>query len=108
PIPGGEAGNGICGGFVFAALDLFLHNPRLAPPLQSLRPGVDTPLFAYLCNRLMDSLGRSRLFDTGRKVAEWIQSPSHDTVVGSAVGIHGLAFRMIAAGGEWQRVKADI
>ncbi len=47
-IAGGDAGNGLCGGFVLAALDLFLHSPRLFPPPNTDRPANGSMLFSYI------------------------------------------------------------
>ena len=104
----GEAGNGICGGFVFAALDLFLHDPRLAPPANTDadRPQNPSPIFDYLVERLVDSFGTPAqgLGANAARVVEWITTPGHDVTV-SFYGA-GLARRMIEL--EWPLIKADI
>ncbi|MEP6916496.1 MAG: hypothetical protein ABJC89_12660, partial [Acidobacteriota bacterium] len=53
-IAGGDAGNGLCGGFVMAALDLFRHNPRLLPPANTNddRPANGSAIFSYITDRL--------------------------------------------------------
>src|SRR5437764_1275720 len=92
-IGSGDAGNGLCGGFVMTVLDLFLHAPRFAPPPDTSRPAVNSLLFNYLVDRLMDSLGRSNGFGTGVRVVDWIQSPGDESQAWS--GNHGLAYRML-------------
>jgi hypothetical protein len=59
---------------VFAALDLFLHNPRLLPPATATRPADGTPIFNYLVKRLAIILN-------GPKVIQWIQLPAHDVEI---------------------------
>ena len=48
-IPIGDANGGVCGGMVFAAMDL--HRFRIAPP-----PEATPPVFRYLCHRLIDNM----------------------------------------------------
>jgi hypothetical protein len=104
----GDAGNGICGGFVFAALDLFLHDPRQAPPANTEvdRPQNPSPIFDYLVERLVDSWGTpgQGLDANAARVVEWITTPGHDVTI-SFYGA-GLARRMIEL--EWPKIKADI
>src|SRR6266481_3557558 len=54
-IISGDAGNGLCGGFVLAALDLFRHSPRLPPPANTDvdRPPSGSPIFNYIVGRLL-------------------------------------------------------
>ena len=52
-VPLGDASNGLCGGMVYAALDLFVAQ-RLPDPAQVDAPG-SGPLFDYLVDRLIDS-----------------------------------------------------
>jgi hypothetical protein len=49
----GDAGNGVCGGFVLAAPDLFRHVPRLLPPPNTDvdRPASGSAIFTYLIGR---------------------------------------------------------
>jgi hypothetical protein len=96
----GDAHDGLCGGFVFTVLDMFLHQPRLAPPMTATPPAGGTTLFNYLANRLLDSFAGSPL-PNGVKVIEWIQVPSHDTVF--RVGLSSLLVNW-----EWPLIKADI
>ena len=58
-IVSGDAGNGLCGGFVLAALDLFCHTPRLLPPPNTNqdRPANGSTIFNYITGRLIDSFG---------------------------------------------------
>ncbi len=102
-IVAGDAGNGLCGGFALAALDLFRHSPRLLPPPDTTRPPSGSPIFNYLVQRLLDSFGvPSRNFNAG-KVIEWIHTPGHEVLIAI---ITGLAKRVVQQ--EWPRIKADI
>ena len=101
----GDAGNGLCGGFVFAALDLFSHKPRLVPPTQITRPAEGSDLFKYLTERLIDSFGSPPDFDNAAKVIQWIQLPTHDVIAEVLEGA-GLSRRMVDT--EWPAIKADI
>jgi hypothetical protein len=109
-IVSGDAGNGICGGFVLAALDLFRHKPRLAPPPNTDRPAAGSPIFNYLVGRLLDSLAGPTLefpAGNGARVIEWIHTPGHDVLL-SLYG-WGLARRIVDPNhGEWPKIKADI
>jgi hypothetical protein len=104
PINAGDAGNGLCGGFVLAALDLFCHKPRLLPPSNTERPPAGSPIFNYIVGRLMDSFGDpTHNFNAGR-VVEWIHTPGHETFIPA---VSGLAKRVVAD--EWpRRIKVDI
>ena len=52
-IPVGNAGGGLCGGMVFAALDFYRQG--ILPPPDAAAPKPGTPLFEYLAQRLLDS-----------------------------------------------------
>ena len=108
-IVAGDAGNGLCGGFVLAALDLFRHNPRLLPPPNTEvdRPPAGSPIFNYIVGRLLDSFACPTLaFPMGNaaRVIEWIHTPGHDVLL-SFYG-WGLARRVVQ--GEWPKIKVDI
>ena len=101
-IVSGDAGNGLCGGFAFAARDIFqIH--QVPPPGSSLPPA-GGPLFNYLSSRLLQSFGSSPIYDNAAKVIQWIQTPSHDVTI-SFYG-SGLGDRMVKD--EWPKIKADI
>ncbi|WP_327088711.1 aegerolysin family protein [Nonomuraea sp. NBC_01738] len=53
-LPIGDATNGLCGGMVYAALDLFLSG-RLAPATTTAPAGEGDPLFDFFVSRLFDS-----------------------------------------------------
>jgi hypothetical protein len=102
-IVAGDAANGLCGGFVLAALDLFCHSPRLLPQPDKTPPPSGSPIFNYLVQRLLNSFGvPSRNFNAGR-VIEWIHTPGHEVLVSI---VTGLAKRVVQQ--EWPRIKADI
>jgi hypothetical protein len=106
PVGGGDAGNGICGGFAFAALDLFCHQPRLAPPPDTALPPVGGPIFNYLVGRLMDSFGTPAQGGSANaaRVVEWIYTPSHDVTISFSGA--GLGRRVLQQ--EWPKIKMDI
>jgi hypothetical protein len=95
-IPVGNAANGLCGGMVFAARDLFESGTE-APPDRT-PPARGTPLFRYLVRRLFSSfdlpLGPLRYWF-------WMALPTGDGGVA-----RGLTGRTI--GHEWPKVKADV
>ena len=109
PIRAGDAGNGLCGGFVLAALDLFCHAPRLPPPANTgdaQRPAAGTPIFNYIVSRLMDSFGplANGLGANAARVVEWIHTPDED--VNTWINNRGLAQRVVEV--EWPKIKSDI
>jgi hypothetical protein len=100
----GDASNGLCGGFVLAALDLFLHTPRLLPPpnTNAERPANGSVLLSYITQRLIDSwgvVGQGLQANVARTI-EWIQTPDAPPI-GSTLGR-----RVIDE--EWPKIKADI
>src|SRR4051794_15771186 len=70
-IPVGDASNGVCGGMVYAALDLFLASPRLRPPETTTPPSGETPLTKYVVKRLVDSFALSS--GLGSNVAHYLR-----------------------------------
>ena len=100
-VAAGNANNGLCGGFVLAALDLFLHTPRLLPPSNTQNPADGSTLFNYIYQRLIDSweLSKGPTGNVGKDI-EWILTLD-PTTNGS-----GLRQRVIAQ--EWPKIKADI
>jgi hypothetical protein len=92
----GDAGGGLCGGMVFAALDCFLHGvpvPR-EPAL---------PLVRYLARRLMASwnfpFGVLRYYD-------WQRRPGVSRFAGGVRVLAGVSYLTIAE--EWPRVRASL
>jgi uncharacterized Zn-finger protein len=87
-----------------AALDLFLHTPRMFPPpnTNADRPEYGSTVFSYLSQRLIDSFGDpgQGLGSNVGRVLEWIQTSDGPTL-GS-----GLRRRLIDD--EWPKIKADI
>ena len=93
----GDAANGLCGGMVFAARDLF--EAGLSPPNDTEPPARGTPLFRYLVRRLFQS------FDLPAGPARymgWMVLPAGET----RVGLRGLASRSV--GREWPRIRRDL
>lgn len=92
----GDASGGLCGGMVFAALDLYLHGvPSPAEPTR--------PVFRYLCGRLLDSW--SLPFGV-LKYYDWQRRPAACTSWHGARVIDGVSRLTIE--GEWPRVRADL
>jgi hypothetical protein len=85
---------------------MFLHQPRVQPPADTLKPDPGTPRFNYLVDRLIDSFGESRGFDNVIKAIDWIQTSSHDVLVSGSFAPYGLAHRMVYD--EWPQIKNDI
>jgi hypothetical protein len=96
-----DAGNGLCGGFGFTVVDMFLASPRLAPPLDPTRPPDGSPRFQYLTNRLLDSFNGAVPYGTILKLIDWISTPNGDSFLRQ-----GLGHTMAAA--EWPNIRSDI
>src|ERR1041384_4849811 len=47
-IPVGAAANGVCGGMVYPVMALFLANPRMPVPADTVPPAEDSPLTKYV------------------------------------------------------------
>lgn len=89
----GDANAGLCGGMVFAALDLFL----LGLP----RPSeVTPPVFRYFCKRLLDSwhfpFGVMKYYDGQRR-------PSASKFFAGVKLLDGLTYKTIVE--EWPKIK---
>ena len=96
-----DAGNGLCGGFGFTVVDLFLSAPRLDPPQDATRPPAGSPRFDYLTHRLLDSFNGAVPYGTIIKILDWIQTSSSDDFLR-----HGLGH--MTASDEWPSIKRDI
>ncbi|HYT90672.1 MAG TPA: hypothetical protein VEL76_18335 [Gemmataceae bacterium] len=97
-IPVGSAAGGLCGGMVFAALDLFHQGTPPPPDRTAPRPG--TPLFQYIARRLLDSFnGVAGVF----KYLEWMRLPEDGRLFGllKSIGWHTVH-------GEWPAIRADL
>jgi len=95
-VPIGNAGNGLCGGMVFAVRDLFEAN--LPPPSVTEAPARGSPLFAYLVRR---SVASFNLPGGPLKYLMWMALPEGDTLIGLA----GLARRTVQ---QWGLVRLDL
>jgi hypothetical protein len=100
-----DANSGLCGGFVFTVLDLFLNNPRFGPPPDQAPPAGGTLLFNYLTRRSIDSFGSPPDFDNAAKMIQWVQTPTRDVAIDIFDG-PGLSRRIVYE--EWPAIKADI
>lgn len=96
-----DAGNGLCGGFGFAVVDMFLSSPRIEPPADPARPDPRSPRFDYLTHRLLDSFNGALPYGTILKVVDWIQTPTTDGFLRHGVG-------HMTAADEWPGIKRDI
>jgi hypothetical protein len=97
-----SAGGGICGGFVFTVIDLFVHTPRLAPPPDTVVPAQGSPLFTYLGKRFAASFGPTG-FANALKASEWVMANSQDEFPQLTPS---LARRMVTQ--EWPAIRADV
>ncbi len=93
----GNAANGLCGGMVFAARDLF--EAGMPPPAATAPPAGGSALFRYVVRRLFDSFDLP--VGPARYMA-WMVLPIGD----SRVRLRGLASRSVR--GEWPRIKHDL
>jgi hypothetical protein len=99
-VASGNAGNGVCGGFVFTVRDLFEHRPRLAPDPGAAAAAPGSPTFHFLTTRFVDSLELAN-YANAAKVIAWTQTPDHDVLF-----VWGLGHHMTAT--EWPAVKSTI
>jgi hypothetical protein len=93
----GNAANGLCGGMVFAARDLF--EAGIAPPAATEPPAGRSPLFRFVVRRLFHS------FDLPAGPARymtWMVLPSGE----GRLGLRGVAARTV--GREWPLIKGDL
>lgn len=95
-LPAGNARNGLCGGMVFAARDLF--QAGLAPPASSEPPTLGSPMYRYVVERLFASFN---LPMGPLKYLVWMWLPQHDTRVGRGV-------RTLTIQRQWPLVRGDI
>jgi hypothetical protein len=103
-IPLGDASNGVCGGMVYAVLDLFTSTPRMRPPTTTATPSGDSPITAFVIDRLKDSFTLTQ--GTHSNVARYLELmsiPDEDELFGAVDGVP----RTIAEK-EWPKIKADI
>jgi hypothetical protein len=101
-IPIGDASNGICGGMVYAAMDLFLAQPRLLPPTTTESPAGGSPLMDYLLTRLVDGFALTMGAQSNvNRHLDFMSTLDHDTWLSR--GIPSIIVRS-----EWPKIKADI
>jgi hypothetical protein len=99
-VPIGDASNGLCGGMVFTALDVFL---AMLPPIPvTTNPPQGSPLFNYIVSRLFASFN---IPGGVLKYYEWMNTPDHDTGILFAIR-RGVAWHTIVE--ELPKIKADI
>lgn len=99
-VPIGDASNGLCGGMVYTAMDVFTAG--LPPIPDTQQPAQGSALFNYIVSRLFAS------FDIPAGVLtyyDWMNTPDHDTGIWFAIR-RGVAWKTIME--EWPKVKADI
>src|SRR5438105_15462828 len=82
PVPIGDAHNGLCGGFCFAAHDLCIAG--LQPPSTNTAPPGGSPLVTYLTWRLLASWNIPSGVLT---YYYWANTPDHDTLFGARHGV---------------------
>ncbi len=101
-IPIGDASNGVCGGMVYAALDLFLAKPRLRVPETASAPPGSSTLMTYVTRRLVDSFALDH--GVASNVARYLRlmsTPDRDAFIIDGVG-------SVMAHQEWPKVKRDL
>jgi hypothetical protein len=96
-----DAGNGLCGGFGFTVVDMFLNVPRLELARDVPRPPEGSQRFDYLTQRLLDSFNGAVSYGTILKILDWIETPNNDNFLR-----HGLGHMM--ATDEWPNIQRDI
>ncbi len=93
----GNAANGLCGGMVFAARDLF--EAGMPPPAATAPPAAGSALFRYIVRRLFHSFD----LPVGPfRYMAWMVLPTGD----GRLGLLGLASRSVRR--EWPRIKRDL
>jgi hypothetical protein len=99
----GEASNGLCGGMVFAAADLFAAGRR--PPQDTTPPPKDSVWFDFLARRLLDSLVPPGVL---RYVT--LMQPGHPVGDRSALAAVGTveSLASVTARSQWPRIMATI
>jgi hypothetical protein len=106
-VVSGDAGNGICGGFTFTVLDMFLANLRIQPPSDITKPDPETPQFKYLARRQVDAFESPKCVINAVKIVDWVQTPDDESLHESfGLAPHGLSYRVVRE--EWPRIKKDI
>jgi hypothetical protein len=99
----GNAGRGLCGGMVFAALDYW--HAGVAPPAE--QPEAGTPLFRFIVRRLVDSwrlpIGVARYY-------RWMLLPDGDRPAraGARTGARRAGVTRRTTSGHWPSVKARL
>jgi hypothetical protein len=102
-IKGGKASNGMCGGMIYAACDLYYSARRI--PDQQAAPDRG-PLFIYLCQRLIESFGLP--FGPFRYyywMNPWV-ADSDEELPRFSLSAHGRAWKTIMV--EWPKIKDEI
>ncbi len=93
----GDAANGLCGGMVFAARDLF--EAAIPPPTATEPPRAGSPLFRYVVRRLFHSFDLP--VGPARYMA-WMVLPTGD----AGRSFRGVASRSVRR--EWPRINRDL
>ncbi len=86
----GDASNGVCGGMVYAARDLF-ERKMLAPP-ETTAPHADSNAFKFLLRRSLQS------FDLPKGVLDyygWMNLASQDTMLFAGLLLRGTSWRTV-------------
>jgi len=99
----GNAGGGLCGGMVFAALDYFLAGKEAVPD----RPAAGDPFYKFIVSRLIDSwhvpAGVAQYY-------QWMSLPDGDHVIRlfnrQVIAERGLGWRTVRV--QWPQIKKDL
>ena len=101
-IPIGDASNGVCGGMVYAAMDMCFAQPRLLPPTMATAPAGGSPLMNYILRRLIDGFALERgSASNALRYVDYMSTLDHDTWFSRGIP-------SLIAGYEWPMIKADI
>jgi len=101
-VPVGDASNGVCGGMVYAVMDLFFAQPRRMPPTMTNTPVGGSALMNYILARLIDGFAlQAGAQSNALRYVDFMSTLDHDTWVSRGVP-------SIIAGYEWPQIRADI
>ncbi|MDP9220963.1 MAG: hypothetical protein M3P23_10565, partial [Actinomycetota bacterium] len=98
----GDASNGVCGGMVYAVMDFYFANPRLAPPTANTTPAGGSALMNYIIARLIDGFAiQAGPASNANRYIDFMSVQDHDTWFTKGAP-------SIIANLEWPQIKADI
>ena len=99
-IPVGKAAGGMCGGMVFAVLDLY--RASMLPPADPDSPKAGTPLFKYIARRLLESFNGVAGV---HKYLEWMRFPNDSQSFGPFKKLTSKSIAWHSIHDEWPGIK---